>query len=290
MGKMFDALQKAEQEKTQEPREAEIKINFDESGLDRRLVSFFQPGSIVAEQFRKLRTSLLRPILKKPPKTILVTSALPGEGKSLISVNLAISIAVELHSYAMLVDCDLRNPTLSRWFGLQETKGLSDYLLGQAELPDLISKTSFDKLSILCGGAIQDNPVELVSSQKMEAMVNELKTRYDDRYIIFDSSPALLTTEPSVLDKMVDGVLIVVRAGSTARESVQEAVKMFQQDKIIGIVLNDLEFKSSAMNSRYFASNRYYYPRDIKPRGMAEKTMAFFKDPKEFFRKKGNNR
>ena len=292
MGKMFEALQKAEKERIQEPQEESIKTLIDGAILDNKLVSFFQPGSIVAEQFRKLRTYLLRPALKNPPKTILVTSALSGEGKSLISINLAISIAIELQSHALLVDCDLRNPTLSRWFGLQEAKGLSDYLLGQIELPDLIVKTRIDKLSLLCGGSTQENPVELIGSNKMEAMVNELKSRYTDRYIIFDSSPVLATTEPNVLDKMVDGILVVVRAGETPRESVQQAVKMLQQDKILGVVLNDLEFRTSALHSRYFGTNRYYhdygYSHDFKPQGIKEKTISFFKNPKEFFRKKSN--
>src|SRR5512136_3494668 len=117
MGKMFEALQKAEKDKTQEAGEDVTKTTSDDTVLDNKLVSFFQPGSIVAEQFRKLRTFLFRPSLQNPPKTILVTSAFSGEGKSLIAINLAICIAIELHSHAVLVDCDLRNPTLTRWFG-----------------------------------------------------------------------------------------------------------------------------------------------------------------------------
>ncbi len=134
MGKMFEALQKAEKERIQEPLEEVSKTTYDHTILDTKLVSFFQPSSIVAEQFRKLRTDLFKPSLQNQTKTILVTSAFSGEGKSLIAINLAISIAIELHSHALLVDCDLRNPTLSRWFGLLEAKGLSDYLLGNVEL------------------------------------------------------------------------------------------------------------------------------------------------------------
>ncbi len=221
MGKMFEALQKAEKERIQEPREEPVKTADDDTVLDNKLVSFFEPGSIVAEQFRKLRTYLLRPGLQNPPKTILVTSAFSGEGKSLIAINLAISIAIELNSYALLVDCDLRNPTLSRWFGLHDSRGLSDYLLEKGELPDLLVKTQVDKLSLLCGGSSQENPVELIGSKKMESLVEELKSRYHDRYIILDSSPVLATTEPNVLDEMVDGIILVVRAGETPRECVE---------------------------------------------------------------------
>jgi protein-tyrosine kinase len=146
--------------------------------------------------------------------------------------------------------------------------------------------------AVLCGGSTQENPVELIGSNKMEAMVNELKSRYNDRYIIFDSSPVLATTEPSVLDKMVDGILVVVRAGDTPRESVQQAIKMLQQEKILGVVLNDLEFRTAALHSRYFGTNRYYrdygYSQDIKPPGIREKAITFLKNPKAFFRKKSN--
>jgi protein-tyrosine kinase len=283
MGKMFEALQKAEKGRIQDPREEPVKIKVDDTVLDNKLVSFFEPGSIVAEQFRKLRTYLFRPDLQNPPRTILVTSAFSGEGKSLIAINLAISIAIELNSHALLVDCDLRNPTLSRWFGLHESKGLSDYLLENAELPDLLVKTQVDKLSLLCGGSSQENPVELIGSKKMESLVEELKSRYQDRYIILDSSPVLATTEPNVLDKMVDGIIFVVRAGETPRESVQQAIKLLKTEKIIGVVLNDMEFKSSALHSRYFGTSRYYrdygYSRSIKPLTIREKIILGLKKP-----------
>jgi exopolysaccharide/PEP-CTERM locus tyrosine autokinase len=290
MGKMFDALQKAEKERIREPQEEVVKTTFNDVILDNKLVSFFQPGSIVAEQFRKLRTYLFRPSLQNPPKTILVTSAFSGEGKSLIAINLAICIAIELQSHALLVDCDLRNPTLSRWFGMNESKGLSDYLLGQAELPDLLVKTQVDKLSILCGGSSQENPVELIGSKKMEALVEELKSRYSDRYIILDSSPVLATTEPNVLDKLIDGILLVIRAGETPRESVQQAIKLLQTDKIIGVILNDMEFKSSALHSRYFGTDSYYYKygysRRKEPPNIQEKILSQLKKTNELFKRK----
>jgi exopolysaccharide/PEP-CTERM locus tyrosine autokinase len=284
MGKMYEALQKAERERIPEPEKEPVKASLDNAVLDDKLVTYFQAGSIVSEQFRKLRTYLFRPSLEKKPKTILVTSSFSGDGKSLIAINLAITIAVELHSHAMLVDCDLRNPTLSRWFGMTESKGLSDYLLGNHDLPELLIKTQIDKLTLLSGGSTQDNPVELIASKKMETLVGELKARYADRYIILDSSPVLATTEPNVLDKMVDGIIFVVRAGETPRESVQQAVKMLGKEKIIGVVLNDMNFKTPALHSRYFGTNRYYYDygysKEAIPQNFLGKVGAFFKKPK----------
>ena len=146
-----------------------------------------------------------------------------------------------------------------------------------------------DKLSILPGGAIQENPLELIGSNKMKSLVEDLKTRYADRYIILDSSPLLATTEPSVLNEMVDGILLVIKAGVTPRESVLQALKLLDKKKIIGIVLNGLEFKTEALIRRYFGTNRYYYqyqyPRYSEPLSFWGKLISMGKDMKLFFRK-----
>jgi len=227
--------------------------------FDHKLVAYREPGSIVSEQFRKLRTQLLTLNLPNQPKTIMITSATEGEGKTLVSTNLATILAHDLHSYALLVDADLRNPALSRWFGLVKGRGLSDYLTGGAEIPDLLLKTKIAKLSILSSGTIRDNPVELIGSKRMDSLVAELKSRYSDRYILFDSSPLLATTEPSVLTKLVDGIILVVRSGSTPRETVKQALSTIDPAKVLGVVLNDLELQSKTLNSRYFGTSRYYY-------------------------------
>jgi protein-tyrosine kinase len=289
MGRMFDALQKVEREKNRELKEDSPKITSEDVVLDNKLVTFFAPTSMASEQFRRLRSYIIKPGTENSPKTILITSAMAGEGKSLIAINLAIAIATELHSYALIVDCDLRNPSLSRWFGFQEVKGLSDYLAGNALLQDLLVKTSVDKLSILPGGAFQDNPVELIGSNKMKSLVADLKARYADRYIILDSSPLLATTEPSVLNDMVDGILLVIKSGETPRESIQQALKLLDKKKIIGAVLNNMEFKTEAMIRRYFGTNRYYYDyryskSDLNP-GIWGKFRSLTRDAKMFLGK-----
>ena len=259
MGKMFDALQKVQREKYLESEDKIQKSVPDDLVLDDKLVSFFAPSSMVTEQFRKLRTHIIKSGVGNAPKIILVTSAMSGEGKSLVAVNLASIIAVELHSHALLVDCDLRNPSLTRWFGLQEKKGLSDYLMGKSEMQDILIKTSIDKLNILSGGSIQENPVELIGSNKMKSLIQDLKARYDDRYIIIDSSPILATTEPSVLSEMVDGIILVIKSGDTPRETIQQAVKLLNKNKILGVVLNNMQFKTKALIQRYFGAKHQYY-------------------------------
>jgi len=240
------------------PKTTGKPIRPDKSISDHPLVSLFEPGSLGAEQFRKLRTHVLKLNMSDPPKTIMVTSATEGEGKTFVAANLAAGIAHDLHFHALLVDCDLRNPNLSQWFGVQNGHGLSDYLVGRGNLSELLVKTRMDKLIILTGGSIQEKPAELIGSKKMEALIHELKSRYADRYIILDSTPLLATTEPEVLARLVDGIVIVVRANVTPRETVKQAVASLDPKKILGFVLNNVEFKSSGLFSRYFGSDGYY--------------------------------
>jgi protein-tyrosine kinase len=205
--------------------------------------------------------------LPSAPKTIMVTSATDAEGKTLVAANLGLVLSNDLHSYSLLVDADLRNPALSRWFGLHEGRGLSDYLAAGAGMPELLTKTSIEKLTILSSGTVQANPVELIGSKKMQSLVREMRERYSDRYIIFDSSPLLATTEPSVLTRLVDGIILVIRAGVTPRETVQQALATVERDKVLGIVLNDLEFESGGLTSRYFGSSEYYYRHKDREKG-----------------------
>ena len=140
-----------------------------------------------------------------------------------------------------------------------EKRGILTIYRGEAEVQDLLIKTSIDKLSILSGGGIQENPVELVGSNKMKTLIQDLKSRYDDRYIIIDSSPILATTEPSVLNEMVDGIILVIKSGDTPRETIQQAVKLLNKNKILGVVLNNMQFKTKALFQRYFGTNHQYY-------------------------------
>lgn len=251
--------EQAEQAPAPEAPRAKALVGGEGIAANQRLIAFYDPDSLAAEQFRKLRTQLLRLRLHKPPRTILVTSATAGEGKTMIASNLAAGIAHELNAYALLVDCDLRTPSVNQWFSARNGYGLSDYLIGRKEISDVIVRTEVEKLRILFAGTVQDNPTELIGSGKMEALVQELKSRYSDRYIIVDSSPLLSTSEPEVLSKFVDGILIVVRAGVTARETLKQAMSSLDKDKILGFVLNDLQFKSAGLISRYFGSDDSYY-------------------------------
>jgi len=279
MSKIYKALEKAErerelkkeaaspgefkEEKTVEVQEINSvipgKVSISSEGSEQQLVCLYQTSSMAAEQFRKLRTYLLRTNNLQPPKVIMITSATRGEGKTFVATNLAIGIANHFHIHALLVDCDLRRPQIANRFGLQNGRGLSDYLVGDGKVSDFLMGTQVEKLSILPGGRIIDNPTELIGSKKMEALIHELKTRYSDRYIILDATPLLATAEPDVLAKWVDAIIIVVEAGKTERETVRQAIISIEKQKILGFVLNNIQFKSPGLSSRYFGSSRYYY-------------------------------
>ena len=283
MSKIYQALEKAERERQEESKKElapvpefqkeetgkeEIRSEPREIGRTaskQPLVSYFQPGSLAAEQIRKLRAYVSKRNNPNSPKTILVTSAVSGEGKTFVAANLAAGIANDLHTHALLIDCDLRKPFLSEWFEIPKSKGLSDYLSGNGTaVSEFITSTELSKLMVFSAGSNKENPTELIGSKKMEALLQELKSQQDSRYIIIDSTPILATTEPEVLGKLVDGIILVVRAGVTPRETVQQAVRSLDAGKILGVVLNDLTFKSSGLYSRYFGSSGYYYKYDYQ--------------------------
>lgn len=214
----------------------------------------------VPEIFKSLRSKILHlGPEEEVPRTILVTSAMPREGKSFIAANLAFSIAKGLEEHALLVDCDLRRPSLASVFGLDNTRGITDYLRQEAELPQLIQKTSVNKLSIIPAGKPPANPAELLSSSQMKDLLEELAERYDDRLIILDSPPATMAAETAVLAGSVDKVLLVVRQKMSGRESIEKTVKTIGKDKIIGIVFNDQ--KANGVEEYISRRNHYYYYR-----------------------------
>ena len=206
--------------------------------MDRNLVTLFKPKSAEAEQFRILKTKILFPEKGDPPRSIMVTSAVPGEGKTFVASNLAISIAQSVDDYVLLMDCDMRLSSVHTRFGFDPLPGLSDYLTGRHPLASLLVKTEVDKLTILPGGTPPDNPSELLSSEQMAALFDEVKGRYSDRYIIVDSPPPQLTAESRALARRVDGIILVVKQGTTPREQVGELLDILGREKILGVLFN----------------------------------------------------
>jgi protein-tyrosine kinase len=222
--------------------------------LDPRLASFLEPGSLAVESFKMLLAKILTRKSEYRLRTIMVTSAQPMDGKTMVATNLAISIVRGINEYVLLVDCDLRRPSLERILGLNAHEGISEYLEKGTSVGPYLVKTPIGKLTLLPAGKPSPNPSELLSSEKTRRLVEELKGRYEDRYIIFDATPAQFAPEATFLASMVDGVLLVVRSGKTTRDSVLEAIENIGRNKIIGVVFN----ASSKSPEDYRHYHRYY--------------------------------
>ena len=219
----------------------EIRSNYDYVDtyyIDPVLVTGLEPQSIEAEQFRLLKNNILFPEKGTPPKSIMITSFSPCEGKSFVAANLAISIAQNIDEYVLLLDCDLRSPSIHPMFGLKDGPGLSEYLSEGIPLSSLLVKTFLDKLTILTAGEIPANPSELLSSDRMKKLIHEIRSRYSDRYIIFDTPPPHLTSETNAISRQVDGIVIVIQQGKTRKKEVLDLIDIYGKEKILGVVCN----------------------------------------------------
>lgn len=213
--------------------------------IHKNLVSLLNPQSYEAEQFKILRNNILFPVEGEAPRSILVTSCQPGEGKSFVAANLAVSIAMNVNKHVLLLDCDLRKPDLHHIFGLRDETGLSDYLAENNSLASLLQRTDVERLTLLPGGPVPVNPSELMSSERMAEMLDEVERRYSDRLIVIDSPPPGLAAETSYLARQVDGILLVVKYGKTPREDVADLMEMVGSEKILGVVINYLDMPGS---------------------------------------------
>lgn len=217
--------------------------------------------SAIAEEYRLIKRPLINNVLGKGATVvpnanlIMVTSSLPGEGKSFSSINLAMSIALERDKTVLLVDADVAKPSLNKTLGIKAEKGLVDYLLGEApDLSSLLLKTNVPKLSILPSGKRHAHSTELLASENMRSLLQELASRYPDRIIIFDSPPLLATSESSVLANQMGQVVVVVEAERTPENVVKDAVAMLDKNMIIGLILNK---SGQLFGSDYYGSYGY---------------------------------
>ena len=275
MSKIEKALEKAIQmRETSKENVSDVVLTSDhhhydigDTIIDRALVNshiicITDPFSQASEQFKKLKARILKETSKQDfLNAIMVTSSDMGEGKSIISANLAVALANELDYTVLLVDADLRNPSIHKYFGLKQEYGLNDYLSGKMHLPDILIKTGIGKLSILPAGKPQENTAELLSSEKMKMLVQELKLRYRDRYIIFDSSPLLATADALVLGSYMDGIIFVIQEGRTSQKSAIQSLSLMKGWNILGVAFNNVP--QYLISSHY----HYYYPQHMNKNG-----------------------
>ena len=204
---------------------------------DNRMVSMF-PEAPELDSYKILRTQILRRTREKGWKTLMVTSALPGEGKTFTSINLAITFAKEFDQTVLLVDCDLRRQGIHKQLGFASPTGLIDYLDQDRPLQDLLIWPGIDKLTLISGGRTIQESTELLGSAKMKALVAEMKNRYDDRYVIFDTPPILGGADTIAFAPLVDCIIMVVEAERTPRRDIAKCLELLPQEKFLGFVLN----------------------------------------------------
>ena len=207
--------------------------------LNKRRISLLQPESYAAEQFRTLRARIDSLATQRPLKTIAMTSANPGDGKTTASLNLAVVTAMGVGQQTLLIDCDLRRPSVHRSLGLEPKAGLAEILLNRATLDEALLKVEGLNLDVIAVRGKPPNPSELLASPQMRSLVEECAGRYDR--VILDTPAALGLPDGPTVAALCDGVVVVVRAGITPLEDVEAALELLDRRRVIGLVLNDAE-------------------------------------------------
>ena len=209
--------------------------------LDNRCICI-EPESMEIDCYKVLRTKLQHLTKHKGWNSVMITSPLPGEGKTLTAINLALTFAKAYNQTVMLVDCDLRSQNINKVLGLQSNAGLIECLLDGRPLQDSIIWPGIDKLTLMTGGRTIPDSTELLGSPRMQTLVQEMKSRYDDRYVLFDTPPLLVGADALALAPYVDCIVMVVVEGETSTKDIKRALAMLPQEKFLGFVMNRMKF------------------------------------------------
>lgn len=257
MGKFTEALKKAAEKRIERVEKKEevkpyIVRTVADSKIDPHIVTYFDTMSPVSEQYRILRTHLQSPDKGPAPKMLAITSAIHGEGKTVTSVNLAITCANELNKKSiLLVDADLRRSSMSRILGLRPNKGLADILSANATVEEALLSIGIDNLHILPCGTKPSNPAELLGSQKTRDFIAEIRKNYD--FIIIDCPPVIAVTDAGLISPLCDGVALAIQAGRTQRGIILHAQERLRAVKanILGYVMTNIEYHIPEYIYRY---------------------------------------
>jgi capsular exopolysaccharide synthesis family protein len=284
MSRIYDALRKAEEENqglmeeasaslsAVEPVRAEARVPEVRQSESRQTIGTISPiawnpnlnklPSLVgfdsgAEEFRRLRSRIYQLQDSQPIKSLLVTSGLPGEGKSFVASNLAVSLARHQDCRVLLIDGDLRKPSLHTVLGAPSSPGLSEYLAGNATISQIVQRGNISNLSFIPAGTGVENAAELSGNNYIEELVRTLSSEFD--WIVTDSSPVVPVSDAVNLARACDGVLLVARAASTPFDIAQRAQKEFKNSRVIGFVLNAVpHVRSSSGYGQYYYKNYGY--------------------------------
>ena len=224
-------------------------MELDHQRLAKNRIVTLNPEMVENEYYKVLRTNIQHRLEQNKQNAIMVTSVQPGEGKTLTAINLAISFSQAFEQTVLLVDCDLRRQSVHRYLNYSFDRGIVDYLRNGTPLEELIVWPHIEKLTVISGRNTARDSAELIGSPKMQALVREIKARYDDRYIIFDTPPVLSGADAIAFAPQVDGIIMVVEDGKTAIPETQKALEMIPKDKFMGFVLNR---RKGPMNDYYY--------------------------------------
>jgi len=239
-------------------------LKFTRSGatgrLDDHLYMYNMPYTYTAEQIRKIRTYIFHMPDGRVPRIIMVTSALPSEGKTLIASNLAIAIAKGEDQHVLLVECDLRRPALHHLFKYEPSPGMSEIIQGKKRIAECLIKTPIEKLTILPAAKESPaNPSELLESKVLASLIQELAERYNDRFVIIDTPPIQATVDPKIIADHVEGIIFVARYRYTQESDFKMALSSLPREKIIGTVLNAVDVMPAAKYKyRKYNYHKYY--------------------------------
>ena len=282
MSKIYEALKKAEEERKKKVERLDIPVvqRGEKEGVeDKKVVARTEPIRIKEEKVHDHRVSDLIVALKDPfsqsaeqfkkvcvrlvqqaqqgKRVLLVTSALPGEGKTMAAANIAISLARLPNTYAILLDADMRKADLHKILGVSVNKGLWDYLEDEVDISEIAYATPVPRLALIPAGDGRSDPREVVSSERIQKLIEELKTNYPTRYVVVDTSPLLLSSEPEVLLTQADSVVMIACYGKTNRENLRKALALLDAKKSLGLIFNRVDVSSITHRHGYHKYHRY---------------------------------
>jgi len=239
-----------------------VPVDFD--FLRRQKIVAGDNHEAVAEEYKLIRTHILHRTKAENLNTIMITGPRPNEGKTLTAINLAISLAQEVNQTVLLVDADLRNPSIHRYLGLPDGPGLVDYLMAGVTIPDLlIHPEGLPKLVVLPGGRPVSEAAELISSPLMGELVKELKNFYPNRYVLFDLPPLLSFADALAFAPLVDALVLVVEMGRTPREDISNCLELLSKYNVLGSVLNKVAPDEHRHKYYYYRPPSQSFPKNI---------------------------
>lgn len=260
MGKITSALRKAAEDRIERfDKIARIKDHdqlvikrMSDSKVDQRVITYFDPKAVITEQYKILRTNVLSFSKTKPLKVMAVSSSIHSEGKTLTALNLAVAIAQSTSKpRVLLIDADLRRGRVAKYLGVKQPVGLANILKDEVKPSDALFNIDVENLTFIAAGPIPTNPVELLSSDRMNRFLILMRSKFD--YIIVDTPPVISVTDAGIVGAQTDGVLMVIQAGRTQRGIVKRATELLNQahSKVLGHILTNIEYHLPEYIYRY---------------------------------------